>query len=80
MGTGLKEIGDTPFINCNALESVYFYEGLEYMDGGFNNCKSLVDVWIPSSLKEISNGISHISLCPNMIIHTPAGSVAEEYG
>ena len=76
LGTGLKEIGFLPFENCS-IETVYFYEGLTYMEAGFAACKKVTDVWIPASLTEIPKGIAGISSCPNMVVHTPAGSIAE---
>lgn len=76
-GTGLRRIGEGTFNICPALEKLSFPEGLEYMDFPIYGCKALTEVYIPASVTDIPNGITVYDSCPNMVVVTPAGSVAE---
>ena len=85
LGKGLKKIGYMSFNLCNELLSISFPEGMEEMtDVCFGGCKKLGEVYIPASVIKFGNRIASTSLCPVIVIVTPAGSAAEanaqEYG
>ena len=85
LGKGLKKIGYMSFNLCNELLSISFPEGMEEMvDVCFGACKKLGEVYIPESVTKFGNRIASTSLCPEIVIVTPAGSAAEanaqEYG
>ncbi len=78
LGTGLKSTGELVFNYCDKLKSISFPVGMTTMEGFLlGQCNSLEDVFIPESVIEIPNGIADIAFCPNIVIITPAGSVAE---
>ena len=78
-GNGLQVVGKYVFLHCRSLESVRFPESLMKIEGViFYECKSLSEVYIPSSVTDIPEGIALIESCPNLVIVTPAGSVAEQ--
>lgn len=77
-GNGLREIGQAAFGFCKSLESVQFPESLVKIEGVlFHRCDVLSEVYIPASVTEIPEGIAFIESCPNLVIVTPAESVAE---
>lgn len=79
LGDGLKRIGSAAFCNCSALKSVEFPEGIEEIGGTvFMMTYELEEVYIPASATVFEGSIAMIELCPNIVIVTPAGSVAEE--
>lgn len=79
LGTGLKRIGQNAFLSCNQLERVDFPEGMAVLESFcFGACEKLGEVYIPASVQEIPMGITNLSQCPNVVIVTPAGSVAEQ--
>ena len=77
-GSGLKRIGRMAFNICSSLETLSFPEGMEEMELPFLNCGALKEVYIPASVTEIKSGITISTTCPNLVVVTPAGSVAEE--
>lgn len=78
-GSGLKSIGEMIFNDCAVLETVIFPDSLTTMDSyAFGTCAALGEVYIPESVTEIPYGITSLTLCPNIVIVTPEGSVAEE--
>lgn len=79
LGSGLKRIGQLAFLSCNALERVDFPDGMTTLESFvFGACEKLGEVYIPASVTEIPMGIANITQCPNIVIVTPAGSVAEQ--
>lgn len=77
LGSGLKQVGNKSFMECPALETVTFPDGLKTIEYAFGTCASLREVYIPASATEIG-GIALLMFCPNIIVVTPAGSVAEQ--
>ena len=78
LGNGLQVVGKVVFLYCENLESVRFPGSLVKIEGViFHECKALSEVYIPASVTEIPEGIAFIESCPNLVIVTPAGSVAE---
>ena len=79
LGNGLRRMGKVVFIYCKNLESVRFPESLVKIEGVlFHECDALSEVYIPASVTDIPEGIAFIESCPNLVIVTPAGSVAEQ--
>ena len=79
LGEGVQVVGKYVFISCKSLESVRFPESLVRIESViFNKCDALSDVYIPASVTEIPEGIAFIESCPNLVIVTPAGSIAEQ--
>lgn len=79
LGEGVQVVGKYVFISCKSLESVRFPESLVKIESViFNKCDALSEVYIPASVTEIPEGIAFIESCPNLVIVTPAGSVAEQ--
>lgn len=78
-GSGLKSIGEMIFNDCAVLETVIFPDSLTTMDSyAFGTCANLGEVYIPASVTSIPYGITSLTLCPNIVIVTPEGSVAED--
>lgn len=78
LGNGLKQTGLFAITGCNELRSVSFPEGMEEMTQScFGACAKLGEVYIPESVTKFGNIIVSPSLCPNVVIVTPAGSAAE---
>lgn len=78
LGSGLKRAGMGIFNYCPALESVRFPDGMEEFNGmPIGSCEGLKEVYVPDSVTTIRNGIALISMCPDIVVVTPAGSAAE---
>lgn len=77
-GAGLKRVGEMAFNICPKLESLSFPEGMEYMKFPFVSCTSLKEVYIPATVTEIDECIAIPENCPNLVVITPSGSVAEQ--
>ena len=53
---GVKEIGDSAFSDCNALESITLPDSLEKIGGfAFRDCEALESIKIPESVTEIAS-------------------------
>ena len=80
LGTGLKKVSDDAFNGCSSLESVTFPEGTETIEGQiFFYGRSLKTITIPASVTEITKLFYFVDNCnPDVEIHTPKGSKAEE--
>ena len=80
LGTGLKKVSDDAFNGCSSLESVTFPEGTETIEGQiFFYGRSLKTITIPASVTEITKLFYFKDNCnPDVEIHTPKGSKAEE--
>lgn len=79
VGTGLKAVGRLAFNICPKLKTVSFPDGMTTIGSiCFGLCDEPEEVYIPSSVTEIPDGIASRSMCPNIVIVTPAGSTAEE--
>lgn len=75
---GVTKIGNGAFQGCTGLTSVTIPEGVtEIGVFAFYDCTGLISVTIPADVKEI--GMDAFTHCPNLTIHAPAGSYAEEY-
>ncbi len=75
---GVTEIGKCAFWDCSSLTSVVIPEGVTDIGAcAFYDCSSLKSVVIPEGVTEIGEGA--FDACPNLTIHAPAGSYAEEY-
>ena len=80
LGTGLKKVSDDAFNGCSSLESITFPEGTETIEGQiFFYGRSLKTITIPASVTEITKLFYFVDNCnPDVEIHTPKGSKAEE--
>lgn len=75
---GVTKIGNGAFQGCTGLTSVTIPAGVtEIGVFAFYGCTGLISVTIPADVKEI--GMDAFTHCPNLTIHAPAGSYAEEY-
>ena len=76
MREGLSSIGGAAFFGCTSLEKADIPEGVGcFEDYLFFGTQSLKQISIPASVTEMPGGIS--VQCPDLVIVTPAGSVAE---
>ncbi len=85
LGSGLKKIAQAGILSCNELTALTFPEGMESMGASsFGGAGALAEVYIPASVTDIgqdSSGqavITYPASCPNVVIVTPSGSLAEE--
>lgn len=79
LGKGLKSVDYFAFNGCSALKSLTFPDGMTAITGmPFGMCGELKEVFIPASVTDIPGGILLSEMCPNAVIVTPAGSVAEQ--
>ena len=78
---GLKAIPDSMAKACVCLTDVTISEGVTSIgSSAFSSCSNLMNARIPASVKEIGNWIfGAFADCPNLTIHAPAGSYAEQY-
>lgn len=77
-GEGLQQTGCMIFNECNALENITLPESMTTMASALLGvCENVKEVYIPASVVNIPEGIASIVLCPNIVIVTPTGSVAE---
>ena len=80
LGSGLETIGKCAFANCTSLESLTVPQscktlGLTIIGG----CTALTDLYLPDTITAIDGeGIAAPSTTPNMTVHAPAGSYAEQ--
>ena len=75
---GVIAIGKWAFEGCAALQEIVLPSGLLSLDyKAFASCSALCTVSLPASLKEINEW--SFDDCPNLTIHAPAGSYAEQY-
>lgn len=75
--TQVKKIGELTF--TSDIKSIIISEGIEEIDWfAFSKCKSLQEIYIPSSVTLIGYGA--FEGCPqNLVIHCPSSSYAEAY-
>lgn len=79
LGDGLKSVGSMAFANCPELKSIEFPEGIEEIGHSlFSMSEELEEVYIPASATLFEGRITSPTLCPNLVVVTPAGSAAEE--
>ena len=65
-------------MTCRELETLVLPEGLETMSYyAINDCPKLTSVTIPATVTTIA--IGNFEGCPNVVVHTPAGSAAAQY-
>lgn len=78
LGKGLVTIAQGAFTGCRSLLTVSFPESLKTIGGAiFVACDSIGEVYIPASTTEIES-IGFTDDCPNLVVVTEAGSLAEE--
>ena len=79
LGTGLKEIPDGMFTNCN-LSSIIIPEGVTSIQPAFGGNNDPFEITIPASVTRIGGDLeSRICGSSYVLVHTPAGSYAEQY-
>lgn len=75
----LERVGELIFNECPALETIHFPNGMTEFEGTpIGRCAALQIVYVPDTVTEIPEGIAATSLCPDLVIVTPAGSAAEK--
>ena len=76
----IKKIKNGAFEFTDGLEALYCPEGLLEIEMlAFHECKDLVDIYLPNSLKLIAPGTLSQQHRRGLTIHAPAGSYAEEF-
>ena len=78
LGSGVEYMGDLVFSYCSSLTTLSIPEGTTTIGALFCFCPSLKEVYIPASVTEITGMVLN-DTCPNGVIVTPSGSVAEQY-
>ena len=80
LGKSIETVEDDIFNGCSSLEEVTFPEGTKSIGTlVFWGTKSIKSITIPASVTEISNVFYFKDNCnPDVEIHTPKGSAAEE--
>ena len=80
LGKSIETVEDDIFNGCSSLEEVTFPEGTKSIGTlVFWGTKSIKSITIPASVTEISNVFYFKDNCnPDVEIHTPKGSKAEE--
>ena len=77
--SNIKSIAFAMFNYCESLESVIIPNTVtEIEDSAFEGCSSLRELFIPASVQKIGDDRVFTG-CRKLIIHTPAGSYAEQY-
>ena len=75
---GVTNIGESAFEGCTSLQSITIPDSITSIaDYAFYYCTSLQSITIPDSVTNISE--SAFRSCPNVTIHAPADSYAEQY-
>ena len=77
----LTFIGRDAFAGCKNLRSIRIPAGLRSIAhgaGAFSFCDNLQDVYFPPEMEDVSV-IWAFDVCPNCVIHAPAGSPVEQY-
>ena len=66
------------FYGCSNLSTIVIPKNVSSIgDGAFYNCKKLISITISENTTDINK--SAFYKCPNLTIHAPAGSYAEQY-
>ena len=73
----VTEIGGSAFYNCYLTNVIIPESVIRIGDYAFRYCGTLSSVTIPESVTRI--GFFSFENCPNLTIHAPAGSYAEQY-
>lgn len=78
IGKNLKSVGKSAFRSCKNLEEVILPEGLLFIEyKAFAECENLKKVYIPDTVKKMSDLIFHNS--KNVVIECKKDSYAEKY-
>lgn len=76
----VKRLGLSCFEDCAALEEIMLPEGLVELENKvFRNCTGLRKAVLPRSLARIAAFVNTFENCPNLTLHIPRDSYAEEY-
>ena len=76
---GVKKIGNFSFFGCSSLEQLILPEGVMSIGkASFQYCGLLKELRLPKSLASIGEDGPFYG-CPNLTIHAPASSYAEQY-
>lgn len=76
---GCREIKSEAFEYCESLEMLRIKEGTEIIgSSAFAYCDKLKDIYLPASVSNIDKrAFEYCS--PDLVLHVPAGSYAEDY-
>ena len=81
----IKAINRVTFADCCSLLEIEIPNSVKSIGNfAFNSCKKLEKIILPGSLEKINKDPSYSNRyafadCPNLTIHAPAGSYAEQY-
>ena len=79
LGSGVKTIGELAFSGCSSLETLTVPEGTTTLGEAIVCvCAALTDLYLPASVTEIDDCITDTETTPNLTVHAPAGSYAEQ--
>ena len=74
----VTQIGDYAFSSCIGLTDIAMPDSVTKIgERAFSNCQTLTSITIPKRVTNI--GKNAFQDCPNLVIHAPVGSYAEQY-
>ena len=74
----VTQIGDYAFSSCIGLTDIAMPDSVTKIgESAFSNCQTLTSITIPKRVTNI--GKNAFQDCPNLVIHAPVGSYAEQY-
>ena len=74
----VEELGDYAFFACKGIKELRFNEGLKYIGkSAISNNDNLTDLYLPSTVEDVSGTTNFGSQSDILRIHVPAGSAAE---
>ena len=78
LGQSLETIGAQAFTGCTSLSEIYFPKTMKNIELCTPaNGKNITDIYIPAGADNITS-LGFKEGLPNMVVHTPSGSVAEQ--
>ena len=80
LGSGVETIGKSAFSGSSSLETLTVPQGCQTLGLTIVGlCEALTDLYLPDSITTIEGeGIAAPSTVPNLTVHAPAGSYAEQ--